>query len=105
MVDRQSGRTRQAAVGSVLSHDLSDLLLVIEGDDELVGIGTPGPYQTPIRNIIIDEGESQFFVIPIHQHSEFSSRRRRRSLLEGQSNHVPPRAPSDPDSYKLPERS
>jgi hypothetical protein len=82
VVDRQSVPTRFSAGRSVFSRDLSDLLLVIECDDELVKTGFARPRQTSIGDVIVDEGEYKFFVVLIHQYSEFEPRRRRWSILE-----------------------
>jgi hypothetical protein len=61
---------------------LRDLLLVVERDDELVGLGIAGSRQTAIGDIIVNEGEPQFLVVLVHQHSELEPRRRRWSAIE-----------------------
>ena len=77
MVDGQSLRTRQSAAGRpIFGRYLGDLLLVVERDDELVGVGIAGPRKTSIGNIVVNEGEPQFFVVLIHQDAELESCRR-----------------------------
>ena len=67
MVDGDPRRPRNLTRGPVLDGDLVNDLLVVQRDDELVGLDGVGVVDAPVRNSLVHEGEVQFLVELVEQ--------------------------------------